>query len=253
MGRVHNVMKIHITNVYGQGGTAGKAVQMVADIAKKVLHYNELGIYRYPIESDSCEMLRTRLDGILSAISHGDIVILQLPTWNDMKFDEALATRLDNYRGVKKIFFIHDVPPLMFENGLEQLKRYVDLYNHADLLIVPSYKMGEYLRTKGLSVKKIVIQKMWDFPVVIDQTVIPEFKKRINFAANVISNYRRFVRTWNYDTVELAVTGEPGEYEWAKGRNIRFLGWYNNDNVLIDVLRKSGGFCIFLQGCSLGG
>ena len=194
-------------------------------------------------------MLRTRLDGILAAVSHGDIVIFQLPTWNDMKFDEALAARLGNYRGVKKIFFVHDVPPLMFENAIGGLKRYIDLYNQADLLIVPSREMGEYLRAKGLTVQKIVIQRMWDFLVQIDQNIVPEFRKRINFAANVTSNYRPFVREWSCDKVELAVTANPGEYEWAKGRNIRFLGWHNDDNLLADALRKSGGFGLLWQDC----
>ena len=40
-------MKVHITNLYGIGGTIGKAQQMVADVAKRDLHYNELGIYKY--------------------------------------------------------------------------------------------------------------------------------------------------------------------------------------------------------------
>ncbi|MCI8287452.1 MAG: sugar transferase [Lachnospiraceae bacterium] len=242
-------MKVHITNVSGLAGAAGNAQQRVTDIARRYLYVNVLGIFHYPVESDTPEMLRTRLDGILAAISHGDTVIFQLPTWNDIKFDEAFAARLGNYRGVKKIFFVHDVPPLMFENTLGWLGRYIDLYNLADVLIVPSREMEEYLRSNGLKVPKIVVQRMWDFPVEIDQTIVPCFRKRINFAANVTSNYRPFVREWNHDRVELAVTANPGDYEWAKGRNIRFLGWHNNDNLLADALRKSGGFGLLWQDC----
>ncbi|MCI9024162.1 MAG: sugar transferase [Dorea sp.] len=242
-------MKIHITNVSGVAGAAGNAQQMIIDIAKRHLFYNVLGIYRYPVESDSSEMLRTRLDGILAAVSHGDIVIFQLPTWNDIKFDEAFANRLGNYREVKKIFFLHDVPPLMFENSLGLLKRYIDLYNQSDLLIVPSEEMVEYLRANGLTVNKIVVQRMWDFPVEIDQTVTPEFRKRINFAANVTTNNRPFVKNWNSKEVELAVTANPGEYAWAKNRNIHFLGWYNENNLLVNTLRKSGGFGLLWQDC----
>lgn len=242
-------MKVHITNVSGLAGAAGNAQQMVTEIAKRYFNMNVLGIFHYPVASDSPEMLRTRLDGILAAVSHGDIVIFQLPTWNDMKFDEAFAARLGNYRGVKKIFFVHDVPPLMFENTLEWLGRYIDLYNQADLLIVPSREMEEYLRSNGLKVQKTVVQRMWDFPVEIDETIVLGFRKRINFAANVTSNYRPFVREWSHDTVELAVTANPGEYDWAKGRNIRFLGWYNDDNLLADALRRSGGFGLLWQDC----
>lgn len=240
-------MKVHITNIYGIGGTAAKAQQMVTEIAKRYLYYNELAIYHYPVGSDSSEMLRTRLDGIMASISHDDIVIFQLPTWNDMKFDEAFAGRLCNYRGVKKIFFVHDVPPLMFENGMGSLKRYIDLYNQADMLIVSSQKMSEFLHANGLTVSKIVIQRMWDFPVEVDQSITPPFRKRINFAANVTSIERPFVRNWNSTEVELAVTANPGEYDWAKNRNIEFIGWHNDDNLLANALRKSGGFGILWQ------
>lgn len=235
-------MRVHITNIYGMGGTAIKAQHAVADIAKNILHYNELGIYRYPVDSDTSEMLRTRLDGIVASVSSGDIVIFQFPTWNEIHFDEAFVRHLGAYRDLKKIFFIHDVPPLMFENGLGGLGRYIALFNQADLLIVSSQNMADFLYVNGLTVKKTVIQEMWDLPVSIDQTVIPKFQKRISFAANVTSIDRPFVRSWNHNTVELSVTADVGEYEWAKGRNIGFLGWFNQDELLVNALRRNGGF-----------
>lgn len=97
-------MRVHITNIYGIGSTPKKAQQMVTDIAKKNLHYDELGIYVYPIASDSSEMLRTRLDGIIASVEHGDVVIFQLPTWNDILFEEAFVNHLNAYGGEKDIF-----------------------------------------------------------------------------------------------------------------------------------------------------
>ncbi|MCM1231924.1 MAG: hypothetical protein NC489_17530 [Ruminococcus flavefaciens] len=235
-------MKVNITNLYGIGGTIGKAQQMVAEIAKRDLHYNELGIYKYPMNSDTPDMLRTRLDGIIASVSHGDIVIFQLPTWNGLRFDEAFVSHFNGYRGLKKIFFLHDVPPLMEKRLLHELDRYIAFYNRADLIILPSQNMADFLRERGLTVPKIVIQKMWDAPMDIDLAKKPEFQKRINFAANVVLVPRPFVQNWNNDRVELAVTADPGEYEWAKDKNIHFIGWYNNENLLADALRKSGGF-----------
>lgn len=235
-------MKIHITNVYGLGGTAGKAVQKVADIAKKTLHYNELGIYRYPFESDSSDMLRTRIDGIIASVGYGDIVIFQSPTWNDIRFDETFIKQLNAYARLKIIFFIHDIPPLMFEHGREGLNRYIALYNQADLVIVPSKAMAEFLKTNGLTVEKIVFQQMWDFPVAIDETIMPDFQRQIHFIANVSSIYRPFVRNWNYDSVQLSVTAKEEDCEWAKGKNISFIGWFRNDELLVNELRKRGGF-----------
>lgn len=234
-------MKVHITNIYGMGGTALRAQHMVTDIAKNNLDYNELGIYRYPMSSDTSEMLRTRMDGIVAAVNFGDIVIFQLPTWNGIEFDEAFDSHLNAYGNLKKIFFVHDVPPLMFRNG-EELERYIALYNRADLIILPSQSMADYLRARGLTVNKIVIQHMWDTTADVEGIEKPGFRKRVNFAADVVNYSRPFVLNWNSDKIELAVTADPGEYAWAEGKNIHFLGWFNNENFLVGALRRSGGF-----------
>lgn len=235
-------MKIHITNIYGLGGTAGKAAAKVADIAKNKLHYNELGIYQYPFTSDSPEMLRTRIDGIIASVGHGDIVIFQSPTWNDIRFDEAFIRQISIYGRLKKIFFIHDVPPLMFENGMAGLSRYIALYNQADLIIVPSRAMADFLKANGLTVEKVVIQQMWDFPVAVDKTMTPTFQKRIHFIANVSSVPRPFAQNWNYDNVQLSVTANENECSWAKEKNVGFLGWFRSDELLVHALRRQGGF-----------
>jgi glycosyltransferase involved in cell wall biosynthesis len=234
-------VKVHITNIYGVTGIGLKAQQAAADIAKKELKYQELGIYYYPIDSDSPDMLRTRLDGILASVSPGDIVIIQSPTWNDIRFDESLLNRMNRYSGLKKIIWLHDVLPLMKVARRGSLSRWIDLYNQADLIIAASQNEIDVLRSYGLKVQKTVIQRMWDCQVSVDQTVIPQFRKTINFAGNPTNEPKlAFARDWKYDDVQLAVTVNGGE--WAQGKNIRFLGWFHNDNLLADALRRSGGF-----------
>lgn len=235
-------MKVHITNIYGHSSvsTALKAQNRTADLAREVLNFNELGIYCYQVNSDSPEMLSTRLDGIIAPVGHGDIVIFQYPTWNDIRFDKGLINRISHYRGLKKIFFVHDILSLMFESNRCHLKEHIAFFNQADLIILPSQRMLDFLYAEGLSVKKAVIQKMWDFPVAIDQTVIPAFRKVINFAGNPDLLKFEFVKDWNYDGVELRVTAEKGD--WAQGKKIGFLGWFKNDISLLTALRKSGGF-----------
>lgn len=235
-------MKVHITNIYGQhfSSTALKAQNRTADIAREALGYHELGIYCYNAKSDSPEMLASRLDGIIASVGYDDIVIFQYPTWNDIIFDKTLIRRLSQYRGLKKIFFVHDVLSLMFESNRYLLKEHIEFSNQADLLILPSQRMADILYREGLTVKKTVIQKMWDFPVMVDQTVTPQFKKVINFAGNPDLHKFEFAKDWNYDTVELRVTADKGE--WAQGKNISFLGWFNNDIFLANALRNSGGF-----------
>lgn len=240
-------MKVHITNLYGVGGTTTKAQNDVTDIVKRDLQYGELGIYCYAVESDSEEMLRTRIEGIISSVGSGDVVVLQTPTWNNILFEEKLMDKLNVRIGAKKIVFIHDVIPLRYHNWVIPLSRYIDLYNRADLIIVPSQAMVDFLRQNGLTVKKVVIQRMWDDVLSINPTRRPQFKKVFNFAANPDRDSRcAFAREWKYGNIQLAVTADGGE--WAQDRNVRFLGWFNNDSLLADALRNSGGFGLLWAG-----
>lgn len=235
-------MRVHITNLYGQHleSTAQKAQNRIARVAVENLGFHELGIFSYDMNSDSPEMLRTRLDGIIASVGFGDIVIFQFPTWNDFKFDEALLRQLNCYPGLKKVTFVHDMKSLMFESNRYLLPYELQFMNQTDLVILPSRRMADFLRSEGLTVEKIVIQRIWDFPVTIDSMVRPKFGRVINFAGRPDSWKFEFIRKWKYDTVELRVTAK-GE-DWAQGKNISFLGWFNDDTLLVNALRCSGGF-----------
>ena len=102
--------------------------------------------------------------------------------------------------------------------------------------------MADFLCLNGLEVKNIIIQQMWDLPISTDEMVTPNFQRKMHFIANVSSVYRPFVRNWNYDTVQLSVTAKESDCEWARGKNIGFIGWFSNDELLANELRKSGGF-----------
>lgn len=233
-------MRVHITNIYNLAGTAAQSQHMVADIAKNILHCNELGIHRYSVESDSAEMLRARMDGILGSVESGDIVIYQYPSWNDITFDKKLFEQINKYRIVKRIFFIHDIPPLMFESNRCFLGEHIELLNQADLIIVPSQNIANLLSQEGLFVQKIVVQRMWDCILSIDDSVTPQFKKLINFAGRTDQYKFSFVQKWEYDCIKLAVTAKEGD--WKHDTNIEFLGWFQDQNILANVLRKQGGF-----------
>lgn len=237
-------MRVHITNLYGLGGTAGKAQNMAAEIAKKNLHFNELGIYCYGgVWVDSPEMLRTRIDGIIASVAPGDIIIFQHPMWNGLEFEEKLFWQLSAYPRIKKIIFIHDVETLMFgadDKDFNRLKRHISLYNQSDLIILPSQKMADFLCDKGLTVTKVVVQRMWDALISIDTTVVPRFQKLVHFAGDISSLKFSFAKEWAYDAVKLSVTDKGGA--WAESKNIECIGWFNNENLLADVYRKNGGF-----------
>ena len=143
-GRGDN-LNIHITNIYGQSftSTALKAQNRVAEVAR-TMGYKELGIYSYDMNSDSPEMLHSRIDGIIASVGYGDIVIFQYPAWNGTGFDEIFVRRLKNYKGLKLIFFVHDIPSLMFENNRYLLGRQIEILNLAEVVILPSQAMAEF-------------------------------------------------------------------------------------------------------------
>ena len=149
-------MTMHITNLYGAWGTHVLAQQNVAKVARE-LGFTEMGLYFYPVDCDTGGELRKRLDGITSAVGNGDLVIFQSPSWNALSYDKALLEVIRAHR-VKLAIFIHDVITMMFEGAPEEIyPSLIEIYNMADLLIVPSEPMLEFLKEKGLAVGKVLI------------------------------------------------------------------------------------------------
>ncbi|HFH9836893.1 TPA: sugar transferase [Streptococcus suis] len=188
-------MRVYITNINGHAGssTAQLGQNMVTDVAVS-LGYREMGIHAYRMDTDSPEELSKRIDGIVAGLRHGDVVIFQTPTWNTTAFDERLMAKLRAYR-IKIVIFIHDVVPLMFAGNYYLMDRTIAYYNQADVIVAPSQAMLDTLRAHGLTVKKTVIQGMWDQPT---QTPMQDatFKKVIHFPGS--PDRFSFVQSWSY-------------------------------------------------------
>lgn len=100
-----------------------------------------------------------------------------------MDWDNGLVDRIKAYGG-KVVFFIQDVPPIQFENNYFLMPYFIDMYNKAELVIVPSERMYQRLVEEGLTVKKYVVQKMWDFNVHMDLHT-PSFERKLYFLGDV--------------------------------------------------------------------
>lgn len=190
-------MRTYITNLNGHSitSTAQIAQNMVTDIAVS-LGFRELGIHSYPIDTDSPEEMSKRLDGICSGLRKNDIVIFQTPTWNTTTFDEKLFHKLKIF-GVKIVIFIHDVVPLMFDGNFYLMDRTIAYYNEADVLIAPSQAMVDKLQSYGLTVKKILVQGMWDHPTNITLQAV-NHKKLVHFPGN--PERFNFIKNWRIPT-----------------------------------------------------
>lgn len=90
-------MKVHITNRYGYENNDIAESQRRFAQAGHLLGFYEMGIFVYPVESDTQRELSTRLDGVIAAVEHDDLVIVQLPTGNGADFEDLLMDKLLAY------------------------------------------------------------------------------------------------------------------------------------------------------------
>lgn len=227
-------MKVHITNIYGQSSesTALIAQNMVQNIASE-LGFKEIGIYNYPIYTDSKSELDKRIDGMLASVSSEDIVIVQFPTWNTMKFDSILIDKLLTYDNIKVAIFIQDVVPLMFENNYYLMPKFIDICNRSNILIVPTRSMLERLKLEGLRGDKVVLQELWDH-LTDTEYQEPKFERVLKFAGS--PSRFPFVKTWNFDT-KLQVFADGDSTKLPK--NVTYQGWLTDTEM---ILRLSSGF-----------
>ena len=233
-------MTVHITNIYNAwtAGIAPVAQHMVAKIGCQELGMNEFGLFLYEWNDEPSDVLNARFDGIIASLNAGDTVIIQSPSWHRHDWDQAFIDHLNIYPDIKKIIFIHDVLPFMFENYRPRLPKYIDYYNKADLLIVPSVKMYHFLRQNGLKEMPYVVQHFWDHLVNnLDYSITPQNNKVIIFAGN--ANKFKFIRKWNNPRIKLQVFSDPKQS--CPEQNLEVTGW-KNDPILLDTLRRTGGF-----------
>lgn len=227
-------MRIHVTNVYGFSirSTVLQSQHEVVDILKDLCD-SEIGLFRYYNEEEPRNELSSRLDGVIARLNAGDVVIFQSPTWNGVDWDNALVDKIKLYGG-RVVFFIQDVPPIQFENNYFLMPYFIDMYNKAEVVVVPSEKMYQRLVEEGLTVKKYVVQKMWDFNVHMDLHT-PSFEKKLYFLGDV-SRFP-FFQNWQYDTPLHVFGNHKPDYDYSK---VHFGGWLNKTELLLEL--SKGGF-----------
>lgn len=226
-------MKIHFTNLYGHAHTsvALMAQNTCMEIARS-MGVNELAIFSYDSSHEPWPEKSARFDGIIAGISYGDTVFYQSPTWNSPEWDTALIDRMKLY-GVRLVIFIHDDIPLMFASNYYLMSVHIEMYNKADAIIVPSEIMRDRLIEEGLTVKNILIQKMWDYTHTMSLSK-PSFCKRLYFAGQ--PSRFPYIENWSFPT-PLHVFSSQNINETSTLKN---EGWKNKDELLLSL--SKGGF-----------
>lgn len=226
-------MKKYITNLYGhsQESTAMNAQHMVVEVAKD-LGYIELGIRGHNSNGDTEDERIKRIEGSLSVVEEEALIIAQVPTWHGIAFDEVLLTQIKR-RSEKLVIFVHDFVPLMFVNNRYLMNRYLEAYNLADLVILPSKKMAQALRNEGL-VAPIMIQEIWDHLSDFNEMKPPLFEKKLKFAGNV-SRFP-FVKEWE-KSLPLEVFSSTSIENHS---HLLYKGWKKGNDLLQEL--NQGGF-----------
>lgn len=237
-------MELYVTNLYGIShySAATQSQHMVADLLRDSFSAKELGIYVYDRTGESDEQLTTRFDGILASLPYGGnaTVVFQSPTWNDIQWETELANRIRYAYDDNLIMFLEDVPSLQFANDPESINDYIRLYNLANAIIVPTTNMANWLKEKGLTVKNIVIQEMWDQPIqIFGESPRPQLNRLISFASDINLDKFDFIDELAQANIRLQCFAE--DKHKFDNPNIIYAGHYDEDE-LIKKLRRDGGF-----------
>ncbi|WP_455721934.1 glycosyltransferase [Agathobacter sp.] len=154
-------MKIYITNNYGFIPNKKIADQQktISNVAHN-MGYSELGIYNYDVESDTEEELEIRIEGITTAVGNKDIVVVQLPTGNGIKFDEKIVQTL-YYKRARVVLLWHSLA------YYEKNKYTLSIWTNYDILPEQIYNA---LDTSKLMVTKMLVDACFNASKVIEDT-----------------------------------------------------------------------------------
>lgn len=108
-----------------------------------------MGIFHYPAWVDDNELFH-RLDGTIGLVALEDAVVFQFPSWNGIRYDEKLTSKLKSY-AKKLVIYVHDIDALLFGflkgDGLKgYMLRIVAMLEKADLMVLASPKLYEHLK-----------------------------------------------------------------------------------------------------------
>ena len=171
-------MNVYITKMNGAPWNPFQYRQwMTAEIAHG-LSCREMGIFCYNGNAESEESLRIRLDGIVAGLSWGvDVVVCQFPTGNGQRFERELLNRLKVYQ-IRIIIFIENSEELVRESEQVRVSEWIGLYNQAEVLIIPSLAMRQFLLDNGIRKDmKFVIREMWDYTMEWNCSPSPQFQR----------------------------------------------------------------------------
>ena len=216
-------MKLHISNINGFNASK-ELLDAQAKISKVGIELGayEMGIYTYPVDSDSDVELSKRLDGIISALGFGDIVVLQLPTLNGYKYDSLLLAKILAYR-TKLIIYIH---------GECLDSSYLNLLKRADSIIVNKNVNYHFLKNRGFC--SVFLDSNYGHT----KKCLMDAIERLCFVENTLLCMRNRV-VENEIQVGFGLYDKTGDYTSWVGVTIQSILEHTNSKVCFHILHDS--------------
>ena len=237
-------MNVYITKLNGMRFMSTRQYEqhMAADIAH-TLGLREMGIYRYHAEGESTENRGCRLDGIIAGIRAGDMVICQFPTGNGLEFERELVRHIKAYHG-RIMILIHNLEAMIDENPKDTLQDTIGLYNEAEVLIVPSYQMKQFLLDQGIRTGiRFIVRELQDYTTQLNPIDPGKLKREIHFAGN--PDKFPFLNTWDYE-IPLNVYSN----QECSGNHVKKREWLPSERLLLEL--SKGGFGLVWYGSEYG-
>lgn len=200
--------------------------------ASRQLGVDEAAVFAYNDEGEKDEDKEQRADHILGPMDNGETVVIQSEAGVSLDLEQKLIDRVRRFPNTKLVLMIDEIRPLTIQVHVG-LHNYARLFNQADVLIVQTPQMKQYIRYLGVNHPHIVISGLFDLPTELHPGM-PQFQKRISslyFAEEKLP----FTR-WT-GTTDFRILGQRN-FPGAQRENI------NDRQAQIERLNQLGGFGI---------
>mgnify|MGYP000921582972 CR=1 FL=1 len=187
-------MKRWITTVV-QPNTVNAVFKAKEDVLQIALQngYQPVSIFRYNSKNESNEAMDARIDGITAAVSHGDIVVFQYPTYVGNRFDLRFMSHLVS-RGAKVVVFLHDAESLRGPIYFDE----IGAFSQCAAIVTHNQNMSNELKKRGLKAPTIE-NTAFDYLTTISDTPARDtFQRAVTFAGSLDKS--RFLADWQPNT-----------------------------------------------------
>lgn len=159
-------MNVFYTKTYNLSGKNAEKQNNIATVAKK-MGFEEISFFKFEDQSDSDRELNVRMDGILAAVEENAVVIFQYPSMVSSRYDRCAIEHIRQSKDRKLILMVQDLGDTVDPKDYPMLADEIELFQQADLLILQSVKMKDFLVEHGLGEVPVVYQRVWEYPYEI--------------------------------------------------------------------------------------